>query len=348
MFMRLIKPLLFVFSLFIGSFSLSAQDIHYTLFDMSPLALNPGLTGAFEGTARIGGIYRDQWSSFLGNQFTTPTFYIDAPIIRGFRKQDWVGIGVSFFQDEAGTLSLQTSGALFSASYHFALKEDQSSMLTLGIQGGQVQRMINTENASTAEMLQGLVDNNMLGQDTDLGNIRPNADYIDFSVGLLFRSKMSDRSNLEIGVSGAHVTTPEYYFQAANANVDEGQRPLRITAHASLGYGLNERWGIQPKVFFQTTAGFSETYVQGWANYLVNPEQDFTLNFGLGYRVGDAGKVLLGADWKDVRVAVAYDLTLSDLSEVNNNQGAFELSASYILKIYKEPQVKPAVFCPRF
>ena len=35
-----------------------AQDIHFTQFTMSPLTLNPGLTGKFEGTVRIGGIYR--------------------------------------------------------------------------------------------------------------------------------------------------------------------------------------------------------------------------------------------------------------------------------------------------
>lgn len=348
MFMRLFKPLLFTLSLFFGTLSLSAQDIHYTLFDMSPLSLNPALTGAFEGTARIGGIYRDQWSSFLGNQFATPTFYIDAPIIRGFRKQDWVGIGVSFFQDEAGTLSLKTSGALFSASYHLALTQDQKTMLTLGIQGGQVSRRINKDNAQTSETLQGVVDGGQANADTDLSNLRDNANYIDFGAGLLFRTQMSEQSNLEIGLSTGHVTTPEYYLQSSNAGADEGKRPFRTTAHASLGYGLTDRWGIQPKVFFQTTGGATETYLQAWAGYLVNPEQDFTLNFGLGYRFGDAGKVLVGADYKDVRVALAYDLTLSSLNEVNNYQGAFELAASYILKIYKEPNVKPAVFCPKF
>ncbi|MEN0004426.1 MAG: PorP/SprF family type IX secretion system membrane protein [Bacteroidota bacterium] len=346
--MRLIKTLLFTFFTLIGTFTLSAQDIHYTLFDMSPLALNPALTGAFEGTARIGGIYRDQWASIIDNQYTTPTFYIDAPIVRGIRKQDWIGIGVSFFQDEAGSLSLQTSGALFSISYHLALKKDQSSVLTLGLQGGRVSTEVNLEGALDGELLQGQVDGNANagGEFTSgSGTMMPNENYFDIGVGLLYRSQMNEKTNLEIGVSGGHVTSPQFSLVTGG---EQGERPIRINAFASVGYGLNERWGIQPKLFFQNTGGFSETYIQAWGNYLVNKEDDFTLNFGLGYRIGDAAKTLLGADYKGFRAGLAYDITLSSLSEVNNGQGAFEIALSYILKIYKDPVVKPAVFCPKF
>ncbi len=119
---------------------LSAQDIHYSLYNMSPLTLNPALTGAFSGTARIGGIYRDQWANVIGNQFVTPSFYVDAPIIRGFGKKDWVGVGFTMFTDKAGSLSLQTAASMLSASYHLSLNKKGTSILTLGVQGGSVQR----------------------------------------------------------------------------------------------------------------------------------------------------------------------------------------------------------------
>ena len=122
--------------------SLSAQDIHFSLYNMSPLTLNPAHTGAFSGTIRIGGIYRDQWASFLGNQFVTPSFYIDSPIIRGFRDNDWVGVGMAIYSDEAGTSRLQTSATMFSAAYHLGLNKKGTSILTLGLQGGNVQRRV--------------------------------------------------------------------------------------------------------------------------------------------------------------------------------------------------------------
>ena len=101
--------LLLGFGLFLGQ--LAAQDIHFTQFYMVPQGLNPALAGKFEGSVRFGGIYRSQWRSIVGsNHFSTPSAFVDAPILKGFRKKDWIGVGLSLFQDQAGTLSLKRSG----------------------------------------------------------------------------------------------------------------------------------------------------------------------------------------------------------------------------------------------
>src|SRR5690349_16635765 len=99
--MHVRKLLLLLASVFAVS-GLSAQDIHFSQFNMSPMTLNPANIGPFEGTARIGGIYRGQFNSVLDKQYSTPSVYVDAPIIRGFRKKDWVGVGLMFFSDKAG------------------------------------------------------------------------------------------------------------------------------------------------------------------------------------------------------------------------------------------------------
>jgi hypothetical protein len=107
-----LSRLLPVLLLWLSLGALSAQDIHYTLFNMAPLRTNPALTGAFEGTARIGGIYRGQWFSVNGGgDMHTPSFYIDAPIIKGFRDRDWVGVGAVFVQDNAGPFNFRTTVA---------------------------------------------------------------------------------------------------------------------------------------------------------------------------------------------------------------------------------------------
>ena len=99
---------------------------------------------------------------------------------------------------------------------------------------------------------------------------------------------------------------------------------------------------------FQASKGATEVSLQAWAGYMVNPEMQVKLNFGLGYRFGDAGKVLLGLDYKDLRVAAAYDVNFSQLNSATNYQGAFEIAAWYIIKIYKDPEVKQTILCPKF
>ena len=71
------------------------------------------------------------------------------------------------------------------------------------------------------------------------------------------------------------------------------------------------------------------------------------LRVGLGYRTGDAAQVLVGLDYRQLRAALSYDLTVSQGRTINSYQGAFELAAQYIINIYKKPDVVPTMLCPK-
>ncbi|MBL0100857.1 MAG: hypothetical protein IPP49_13160 [Saprospiraceae bacterium] len=57
--------------------------------------------------------------------------------------------------------------------------------------------------------------------------------------------------------------------------------------------------------------------------------------------------IYIGAEFKDIRVGLAYDLTLSSATIADRSVGGFELAARYLGKIYKKPKPKPVIFCPR-
>lgn len=339
--------------LFWGMLSaLPAQDLHFTLYDMSPLTLNPAMTGAFEGTARITGIYRDQWSSVLDNQFTTPSVGIDAPIIRGFRDGDWVGVGGVLTSDNVGESDLQTGENLLSVAYHFALDKDGANMLTLGVQGGNVSRQIDPG-------ANGLVFADELPEDVGGGGLGPGkggdrtandqTNYLDFNVGLLLKSRLQGGDAVEVGLAFNHITTPEYSFITQGGSGTDNnaqQRPMTIMAHGRYQRPLTEKLAVAPSFLFQTTAGTSEIILQAMADYQLNDQ--FQLHFGPGYRFGDSGQILLGLTYDDnLRVGMSYDLNLSTVTDISNYRGGFELAASYIIKIFKDPDVKPAILCPR-
>ena len=46
-------------------FNLNSQDIHFSQFYMSPLNLNPAMTGVMNGNIRLTGNYWNQWASVL-------------------------------------------------------------------------------------------------------------------------------------------------------------------------------------------------------------------------------------------------------------------------------------------
>lgn len=332
--------------------ALRAQDLHFSMYNMSPLTLNPALTGAFEGTARISGIYRDQWSSILDNQFTTPSFGVDAPIIRGFRENDWVGVGGVITSDNAGESDLQTGENLLGVSYHFALDDDGNNMLTLGVQGGNVSRRLEP----TAN---GLIFADELPEDVGGGGLGPGqggdrtineqTSYLDFNVGLMFRSQLEEGDEVEVGLAFNHITQPTYSFvsRGGRENVADAQkRPMTIMAHGRYNRAFNDTWSIEPSFLFQSTSGATETIVQALAGYKLNTQYQF--HFGPGYRFGDSGQILLGMTYDEtLRVGLSYDVNLSSVTDISNYRGGFEIGASYIIKIFKDPDVKPAILCPR-
>ncbi len=337
-----------------GTISATAQDIHFSLFHMSPLTLNPAQTGAFTGTARIGGIYRDQWSSFLNDQFTTPSFYVDSPIMRGFGRNDWVGVGMVSYSDKSGSLDLGRSAFLFSAAYHRGLDRDGKNTLTLGVQFGSTTRKLNTDNIVLGSAIdfdntdpfaaaQGNVTEDQgFGGSNELDN-----NFLNISAGLMFRSKINDESNLEFGLSFNHINQGEYNLISSQDS--DGQKiPMNINGHGRFRYQFSENWSITPGFLFRSISGTKpEIGLQSWAGRRINDE--FTLNFGAGYRLSDAAEILVGVDYmEDLRVALSYDINVSSLNTATNYSGGFELSAYYIIKLYKKPSADPASLCPKF
>ncbi len=339
--MKSLRTLLIIVLVWAGS-NLTAQDIHFSQFKMSPLTLNPALTGAFEGTFRIGGIYRDQWSSFLQDQFVTPSVFIDAPIIRGFGKKDWVGVGAYVVSDQRGSGSLTTNTMMASVAYHRALDKKGNTYLSFGLQGGQVQERVDPQDLRFEDQfVNGVFDANAVS--SDFPRIQDNINYTDFQFGALINSVVSRKLNFNAGASLYHIFNPD---RSQLNGKDSLARRLQL--HGGLNMDLTQKLVFSPAVNFQRQSGGQELNLQGYFGYHLNAQKDITAKIGAGYRAGDAVIAMIGFDFKGFTVGAAYDINTSDLSTVTANQGGFEVALSYIAKIYRTPIVKPVIFCPRF
>lgn len=338
----MLKKLLVSAFLGLSVWALPAQDVHFTQFTMSPLMLNPANTGAFFGSYRIGGIYRDQWAH-LSNSFQTPALYVDAPIIRGFRKNDWVGVGVNFFQDKAGIAGLQFSGLQMSAAYHLSLDKKRKSVLTFGFGGGSMNRRINL-NSDKIKLYDELEDQTGTVISQDRMNVQEKTDYIDLHGGLLFTQKLKSGKALHIGIALNHLNKPDYKLSGGNGDAD--RLPMRLSGSADIEFALNDKWSLTPAILVQNMTNIQEIQAQALAGYLFHAEKQITLLGGLGYRLGDAIPVIVGAQWKTFRVGVSWDYNTSDVTP--NGNGGFEIAASYIGRIFKKPSVKRVIICPRY
>lgn len=377
--MRFSRLLFFCLAL-ASTASLSAQDNVYTLHNYAPLWLNPANTGSFAGSVRVGGIYRGQWYSINGIQ--APTAYVDAPLAFGLRKQDWIGVGLSLINSRQPFEGVGPTGTGmgnsdiiqnffgFSAAYHLSLDKKRTNILTIGAQygsisyGGEFAGLLAQEgNIVGAPGFQGADFNEFMatgmggGMGTGGGNMNNNQSVNDLNIGVKLKLLLDKKKNnvFEAGVTMLHVTSPERrsIFTAMDQDSSTmGNRPNRdlleqkptFNVHARLDLEMSEKWRLQPTFLFAQTTAVSYLSAQVWGQR--NLKKDLDLRLGLGYRTGDAGQVLVGLDFAQLRTAISYDITLSQARAVTNFQGAFEVSAAYIFNIYKKPDVTPTILCP--
>ncbi len=335
----MIRFLLPVCILLVMSLVVKAQDFHFSQYELSPLTLNPAKTGAFEGTFRVGGIYRDQWAQVINNPFRTPSAFIDAPIIRGFRAQDWVGVGAYILNDTRGTGGLSNLAMMGGAAYHLGLG---NTYISLGVQAGRMQERVNGLDLTFGDQIVNGVVTNPTSSDHD--RIPENSAYMDYNAGIGVNSRVTDKISVNAGFAMHHLLAPERNFlTGSNQRLDR-----RIVIHGGGEVDVAENITVYPTLMFQSMASMSSFNAQAMGGYHLTPERDITLKAGVGYRSSDAIIPMIGVDYKSFRFGAAYDLNSFGIGTANVGQGGFEFALTYIAKIYRTPVVKPVLFCPRF
>lgn len=351
MFMKRLRLLLLLCAIGLSSISLSAQDIHFSQFYLSPLNLNPALTGVMNCNVRLTANYRSQWASVLGNNaFKTYNVSYDQRIAVG--RNDFFGIGGTFWGDKAGQGEFATLTGKLSASYSKKMGgyRKKSHYLVVGAEGGIAQRSINFIN-----LRWGAQHDGEGGFDPTLPSFeegfQPNFTFVDMAAGLLWFSTFDENNNLYFGGSFSHLNRANQAFR--EGEVDDLYS--RFTFHAGGEFLLSDRIGLVPGIIamrqgpsFQLNTGTS-------LKFLLNGNRRTYQAFQLGLWTRLASKLEEGIlsdaiivstrfDYNNFSLGFSYDINVSDLEVASGNNGAFEFAL-----IYKICNLnRRGVYCPRF
>src|SRR5258706_4356874 len=185
----MVKRLTFYMSLmcFLTITSLRGQDIHFSQFYMSPLTLNPALTGVQNCNTRVVGNYRNQWASVLGrNAYNTYSVSYDQKMPVG--RYDYFGFGGNVWTDVAGQLDFQTLTLKLSGAYSRKVGGDRkkANYVVIGAEAGASQRSLDFTNAQwPVQVTDGVYDPTIPSGEPDLP---PNFIFGDVGLGLLWFS----------------------------------------------------------------------------------------------------------------------------------------------------------------
>ncbi|RMF01654.1 MAG: type IX secretion system membrane protein PorP/SprF [Bacteroidetes bacterium] len=351
--MKRLQQLLLLAIFSVLSLGIGAQDIHFSQFYLSPLNLNPAMTGVMNCNVRISANYRNQWASVLrSNSFRTYNVSYDQRIPVG--RYDYFGIGGTFWGDRAGEADFATLTGKLSASYSKRMggSRNYGHYLVVGAEAGVAQRSLNF-----LKLRWGLQHDGAGGFDPSLesGEVGFDRDeflFGDLAAGLLWFMTFDKDNNLYLGGAFHHLNRADQSFSSA----DQDLLYSRFTAHAGGEFLLTNRFGIVPGVIvmsqgpsFQVNAGTSFKFLLGSGRQA----QSQAFQFGLWTRVsnkinsGVLNDAIIASTRFDVdnfTLGFSYDINVSPLKAASNYNGSFELALAY--KICGP--TRRGVYCPSF
>lgn len=335
----------------LGTLSLSAQDIHFSQFYMSPLNLNPAMTGVMNCNARLTANFRNQWASVLkANAYNTYSVSYDQKVPVG--RNDFFGIGGTFWGDKAGESEFSTLQGRLSLSYSKKMGgyRKKAHYLVFGADAGVTQRSVNFQNLRWGLQHDG--NGNYSGGLSSGENFEnDNLLFADISAGLLWFSVFDEDNSFYMGGAYHHLNRANLSFEA------QGAEPLfsRFTLHAGGEFMLTSRVGLVPGVItmfqgpsFQLNTGTSLKFLLGG-----NRRNYQAVQFGAWMRISnhfqksvttDALILSTRFDYNEFSIGFSYDVNVSSLRPASNSNGAFEFALIY--KICG-PE-KRSVYCPNF
>ena len=322
------KKLLFVV---LGALSLlevsAQQDPQFTQNMFNRLAVNPAYAGS-KGSALCGTLLaREQWLGFEGNPKTN-LLSVDYGFKVKFKHQ--LGAGLTIIQDEIGPI--RSINVKIAGAYHYTIAQ---GVLSAGFEVGIFNQSING-NWRTSE------GPNFDGtEDPSIPNAETGATKLDIGLGLYYYTK-----KLYVGISSTHLNQPTIDEKSDETSSLTFQQVRHYYIMGGYNYETSlagKPFEIQPSVFVKTDA------VSTQVDLNTNFEYNNLLWAGVSYRIQDAASLLAGVDFGGIstfantplgnlRIGVAYDYNISDLSDYNN--GSFELMVNYCYKFNKDGQLE--------
>jgi type IX secretion system PorP/SprF family membrane protein len=327
--------------------NLNAQDPHFSQFFVSPLSLNPALTGNFDGLLRVAGNYRNQWMN-INKAFETSTASADFSILNNkLPEGDRMGLGFFGMMDKSGEGILKRSFFATSGAYQKSLDENRYHHLGVGFQLAFSQMRVDLSKARFSDMLTANGFTNS-SADPIRNNITPTISYLDMGAGLLYQGSTNGVNSFYAGASMYHINQPKESFLNQGYKLNR-----RLSVHASGSFPVSDNLTFHTNALYQKQGLSTEIVAGAAAGYtLETGAVSTTLYAGLWSRfnnqVNDALVPYFGLEYSTFRLGISYDVNISALKTASNGRGGMEVSLIYINNKKEGGRTPSFMRCPKF
>jgi len=308
-----------------GTIAQKAQaqvDPHFSQYYVYPSWLNPALTGAFDGSYRVAGIYRSQWGAVSSSPFATKGLSFDMTTDRN------LNIGASVLNQTAGNGGYSyTTGYINVAYTGVRFGANDRHRVAFALQGGVIDRRFDLSKLTFGSQWDPATGAFNPNRPAAFDVQAPKETTFDAGAGVLyFDAAPGKKANVYAGLSVGHLTRPSDRF----GNTGNARLPMRTTFHGGVRINLTENFQLTPNGLYLRQGNAEEYMIGTYGQYKVNPQTDLLL--GANYRVNDAFVPFAGVSHKNLTLGLSYDVNTSDLGRLVRGANAFELSLTYIMR----------------
>jgi len=236
------KKLITITLFLIVGISTQAQDFIFSQFQLSPLNLNPALTGTSGGDQLILN-YRDQWRNILEDAaFKILSVSYDKPF--QLKNGDVIGVGAKLINDEGGSSNFINRGGSLLFSYQKRVFKTNAieHYFVAGVEGGYYQNS------------------------ADYFGTEEKTNFPDFDLGLSYLIKFDEQRSFNIGISSGHVFEPNFLSRTFNI-------------FAMVDLKLYKRLSLSPRFSYLRIAGLDQMVASSSLNIPIGINR-FDITFG--------------------------------------------------------------------
>lgn len=319
----------------------SSQDAHYSQWLNAPLALNPAMTGVFNGKFRFSNDFRSQWSG-ITKAYTDIHVSADLPVGKAVLKNgQFFGVGFMLQQNRSGTDHFMQTIVQGSISYTTPL-DDGDNFISVGFQGGLNQNAVNMTNSTWGSQWNGddYDPASGYGENVSLEQFS----FVDMAAGVFWHYVPDQYNFVYAGGSVGHVSGENTSFFISE--VYNIHRRYTINIGSELATNDQHQSWFAPKLLFmlqgkqkEITGGFSLKSKVRFKSQYTNYQKELMFSLGAYYRFADAAIIAARFEYNNLSIGLSYDYVLSSLHKNANAGSAYEITIA-ILNPLKRGEIR--------
>lgn len=314
---------------------LFGQDPYFSQYFMSPMTINPALTGKGISDIRLSANRKTQWWGGNIAAFTVSTVAIEKKLSTSKNGNNQLYGSLMFLTDQSNNRLLKNNFIALGTSYSVALDKKADSKLSVGLNTTYSNRMLNSAQFQFQSQFGSLGFLRTIPSNDPVNILQRNHINVDGGVHYSFEN---DKWGMHSGVGIFHANRPN---QSA---YDNGK------------YSLDSRLSLQFSMFKKYTGGSELHFLSSYQKQGLNNVSTLgtlyrlkipgthpvnKINLGLFKRFNDSFYPMFGLEGQTWTSALTYDIITSDLKSYYNSVQSVEVSFAWMLSSKKK--TKPTV-----